>query len=166
MKKMNTLFSILALSVSASAFAGGANDHDHMHSGKDSSGGPVGMAHWMSPAAEQKRPNLVEASQASIKKGAQLFQKNCVSCHGANAEGDGPAGMALIPKPTNLRAMSGGHPDGDFAWKIKNGRGPMPAWGSILDDRKIWHLVNYIQSLGKTGAGYKPIKHDHAGHKH
>jgi mono/diheme cytochrome c family protein len=41
--------------------------------------------------------------------------------------------------------MSGGHVDGDFAWKIRNGRDEMPAWGEELDDAEIWNLVSFIQ---------------------
>jgi mono/diheme cytochrome c family protein len=43
--------------------------------------------------------------------------------------------------------MAGMHTDGDIAWKIENGRGPMPAWKNILNHDQIWDLVNYIQSL-------------------
>ncbi len=43
--------------------------------------------------------------------------------------------------------MAGHHPDGDFAWKITNGRGPMPGWKGTLTDEQIWNVVNFIQSL-------------------
>ncbi|MDH3371688.1 MAG: cytochrome c, partial [Gammaproteobacteria bacterium] len=59
-----------------------------------------------------------------------------------------PAGKALKPKPANLVAMAGGHSDGDYAWKIENGRGPMPGWKSALTQNQIWDVVNYVQSLG------------------
>ena len=38
---------------------------------------------------------------------------------GANAKN-------MVPKPSNLAAMAGHHSDGDMAWKIKKGKGPMP----------------------------------------
>jgi mono/diheme cytochrome c family protein len=40
------------------------------------------------------------------------------------------------------------HPAGDLAWKIAEGRGPMPGWKDWFSDTEIWHLVNFIQSLG------------------
>lgn len=49
----------------------------------------------------------------------------CARCHGHQALGDGPDVAGLPIKPTNLQAMAGRHPDGDFAWKIKKGRGEM-----------------------------------------
>jgi mono/diheme cytochrome c family protein len=45
--------------------------------------------------------------------------------------------------------MAGHHPDGDIAWKIANGRGPMPAWKETLSQKDIWHLTNFVQSLGQ-----------------
>ena len=74
--------------------------------------------------------------------------------------------------------MAGQHPDGDFAWKVANGRGAMPAWKEILSERDIWHVVNYIQSLehpDKTADAHhappgddhhKNPGHDHADHQH
>jgi mono/diheme cytochrome c family protein len=79
-----------------------------------------------------------------------------MSCHGENAEGNGPAATVLTPKPANLKKMSGTHSDGEFAWKIENGRGPMPAWKNILSENQIWDIVNYIQSL----SGPSMIQHD------
>ena len=38
-------------------------------------------------------------------KGAQLYQNNCMACHGVNADGNGPAAVALNPAPTNFRTV-------------------------------------------------------------
>jgi mono/diheme cytochrome c family protein len=140
---------------------------DHNKMKMDGQGGEMG-AHWMAPDDAAKRKNPVATSAASIERGKQLFQVNCASCHGAAGKGDGPAGVALNPKPTNLAAMAGGHADGDFAWKIANGRGPMPGWKSVLSEAQIWDAVNYIQSLASRTGGSSA--HDHAPgqdhHKH
>jgi len=66
-----------------------------------------------------------------------------------------------------LTVMAGQHPDGDFAWKIANGRGPMPAWKQSLKPNQIWDAVNFIQSLAPAGKGHSgAANHDHQGHKH
>jgi mono/diheme cytochrome c family protein len=114
-------------------------------------------AHWMAPADAAQRKNPMAADAASIARGRQLYQANCASCHGAGGKGDGPAAAALKPKPADLTAMAGSHPDGDFAWKIANGRGPMPGWKSVLSEAQIWDTVNFIQSLAPRASG-----HDHA----
>jgi mono/diheme cytochrome c family protein len=118
--------------------------------------------HWMAPEAAAKRPNPVKANNASRARGKKLFAANCASCHGAGARGDGPAGAALNPRPADLTVMAGRHPDGDFAWKIANGRGPMPAWNGQLSEKNIWDLVNFIQGL----AGPKENSQPGAGHQH
>jgi mono/diheme cytochrome c family protein len=153
MKLLNTTI-LLIIMPFTSAWAAG--EHQGGHGGHD-------QMHWMSPQEAQNRPNQVTMSAHSVQQGRQIFEKNCVSCHGQNAEGDGPAAAAINPRPTNLKAMSGNHPDGDFAWKIANGRGAMPAWKDTLSSEQIWHLVNYIQSLG--GAN-NSMHGDHASHQH
>jgi mono/diheme cytochrome c family protein len=114
--------------------------------------------HWMAPEEAAKRPNPVKANNASRARGKKLYAANCASCHGASARGDGPAGAALNPRPADLTVMAGQHPDGDFAWKIANGRGPMPAWNGQLSEKNIWDLVNFIQGLA---APKKNHQHDH-----
>ena len=133
MKKIftTTLISLTLMNVS---FAGAGHDSQHWDA-------PFYVKYWYN--------NPVSANMHSVNQGEQIFQKNCISCHGKSARGDGPLAKTLMPKPTNLRMMSGMHADGDFAWKISNGRGAMPAWKETLKQEQIWHVVNYIQSLSK-----------------
>lgn len=141
-----------------SALAGASEpgtDHDKMqeHGATMATGG-----HWMAPEEAAKRPNPVKANNASRARGKKLFAANCASCHGASARGDGSAGAALNPRPADLTAMAGQHPDGDFAWKIARGRGPMPAWNGRLSEKNIWDLVNFIQGLAGPKKNHQ---HDH-----
>jgi len=137
-------------------------DHSKM---KMDGHGDAADAHWMAPDEAAKRPNPVKADKASVARGKKLFETNCASCHSNSGKGDGPAAKALNPKPVDLAAMAGQHPDGDFAWKIENGRGPMPAWKGTLTQNQIWDLVNYVQSLGPKNQ--KPSAHAHPpGHAH
>lgn len=132
------------------------------HSKMKMNGQAAAAGHWMAPEDAAKRKNPVATSAASVARGQKLYAANCASCHGAQGRGDGPAGAALKPKPTDLAAMAGGHTDGDYAWKIAHGRGPMPAWKGVLTENQIWDAVNYIQGLAKPGA---PHSHDST-HKH
>ena len=108
--------------------------------------------HWTSPDEALKQVNPVAVDKTSVAQGKKLYFDFCAGCHGDNAKGNGPYAASLSTKPSDLKAMSGGHEDGDFAWKIKNGRGDMPAWKDDLTTDEIWTLVNYIQSLGQKGA--------------
>lgn len=152
------LLALIGLPCSTLASAGTEGvDHDKMHGHGDAA---TAGGHWMAPEDAAKRPNPVATDRASRQRGRKLFAANCASCHGRAARGDGPAGAALNPKPADLTVMAGQHPDGDFAWKIANGRGPMPAWNAQLSEKNIWDLVNFIQSL----AG--PKKNHQHNHRH
>ena len=104
-------------------------------------------AHWMAPDAAQGRKNPIPASAESVARGAALFKTNCVLCHGPSGRGDGAVAASLDPRPADLVVMAGMHPAGDFAWKIANGRGMMPAWNELLSEADIWDLVNFIKRL-------------------
>ena len=133
---------------------------DHSKMKMDGQGDAAG-AHWMAPAEAVRRGNPVPADGASRERGRKLFEANCASCHGLTGRGNGPIAARLETLPADLAAMAGQHPDGDFAWKIANGRGPMPAWKGVLKDTEIWDLVNYIQSLGKSDDSHRGHSHAH-----
>jgi mono/diheme cytochrome c family protein len=101
--------------------------------------------HWDAPPEAAKRQNPIVRSAESIEQGKQLFQKFCAVCHGAEGKGDGPAANGLNPKPSDLTGED--HSDGEVAWKIETGRGPMPSWKKTLSQEEIWHLTHYVQSL-------------------
>ena len=116
--------------------------HEKVHS-KTS---PV-HGHWSAPPEAVERANPIPRIQTSIARGKNLFKTYCIACHGPGGRGDGPAAVGLNPKPPNLVKMAGHHADGDIAWKIANGRGPMPGWEKTISEEDIWHLTNFIQSL-------------------
>lgn len=91
--------------------------------------------------------NPIAASNDSITRGSALYQANCLSCHGAAGEGDGPLAAGMFPQPANFLAPhTRVHADGQlFEW-IRNGKPntDMPAFPQLTDEQ-IWDLVNYIQ---------------------
>jgi len=155
---------IALFGMSSQLFAEGNHAHKHAKPDHQNHGG----AHWASPKDAAARTNPVISDDASIARGAKSYATLCVSCHGEQALGDGLAGVSLNPKPTNLKAMSGGHSDGDFAWKIANGRGAMPAWKGTLSENEIWDLVNFIQDLKNDSNKNKDNNSNdsHSKHKH
>jgi mono/diheme cytochrome c family protein len=103
--------------------------------------------------------NPVRADGGSIRRGQASYQAHCLSCHGTTGRGDGPAGRALVPPPADLVAHAAHHSDGDYAWKIRTGNGPMPAFQEVLDESQVWDVVNYLRTLssGTRSAGH----HEH-----
>ncbi len=134
---LGAAISITISSVFAEGKHQGGHGHDSSHA----------EAHWASPKDAAARKNPVLSDQSSINRGKELYMANCTDCHGASAKGDGLLAASLTPKPTNLTIMAGNHTDGDFEWKIANGKGAMPGWKSSLSETQRWDLVNYIQGL-------------------
>ena len=108
-----------------------------------------------SPKA-RKVKNPVAATAASIDTGAQLYAKNCRFCHGPSGLGDGK----LAPKdmkPANLTDATWDHgsTDGEIFAVIAHGAGPdskMKGVKGRVSDTDIWHIINYIRSLGPKHA--------------
>jgi mono/diheme cytochrome c family protein len=46
--------------------------------------------------------SLLAPTPELLAKGKTIFSINCASCHGATGQGDGPAAVALNPKPRNF----------------------------------------------------------------
>lgn len=91
--------------------------------------------------------NPVAASSDSITRGSALFAANCLACHGASGQGDGPLSAGMYPPPANFLAPHTRlHTDGQFFDWIRNGKPntSMPAF-TTLTDEEIWHLINYIE---------------------
>lgn len=79
----------------------------------------------------------------------------CDGCHGKRGRGDGPAAVALNPRPADF-CTSAKHPTDDLKFKMivgggaKMGHSPaMPAWGHVLDEQAIWDLIAHMHTLCK-----------------
>ena len=85
-----------------------------------------------------------------LLKGKKLYNQMCAVCHGAKGKGDGVAGAALNPKPTNFTSASvQAQTDGAIFWKITEGRSPMASYKTILKEEQRWQLVNYLRTFKK-----------------
>ncbi len=104
---------------------------------------------WVAPQSEKAKKNPLPNDKKIIEQGEKVAKINCASCHGEKGKGDGPAAVALNPKPadwTSDRVQS--ETDGELFWKISNGRGPMPPWKHLPENDR-WALIRYIRSLKK-----------------
>ena len=108
-------------------------------------------------AAARTIKNPVASTPASVTAGAAAYKKYCAFCHGVDAKGHGP----LAPKdsnPPNLidATWVHGSTDGEIFTVIANGGGPnskMVGFKGKMPDQDLWHIVNFLRSLGpKTAA--------------
>ena len=96
--------------------------------------------------------NPLPTSTENIASGKKLYEAQCMVCHGASGDGDGPAGKQLVPRPADL-AFTRRFPiatDAFFFWTMSEGGKPfvtaMPAFGERLSDKEIWQITHYINS--------------------
>ncbi len=57
------------------------------------------------PAADVNK--LSQPTDSLVETGKKIFQTTCVSCHGTNGKGDGPASTGLNPAPRNFTSKNG-----------------------------------------------------------
>ena len=85
-------------------------------------------------------------------KGETQFKTLCVACHGEKGDGNGPAGAALTPKPTNFTdAANAERLTDEWVYKMvknggqANGKSPMMvAWSGALNDQQIRDVAAYV----------------------
>jgi mono/diheme cytochrome c family protein len=110
----------------------------------------TGGAHRHADAEAVKNP--VAADATSIAAGQKLYEKNCVSCHGATGKGDGKMGAELTPKPSDLTDAEWKHgsSDGEIFKVINEGvkNTGMRSYKSKMTEHEMWDVVNYVRSIG------------------
>lgn len=118
---------------------------------------------WTAPPAAAARKNPLTDSKAAAAAGASLFATNCVACHGNKGRGDGPAAVALNPKPANLANKTlWEQSDGALFWKISHGHTPMPGFSSTMTEDQRWQLVDFVRSLSPKPAAKAATKDTNA----
>lgn len=103
---------------------------------------------WPAPADKVKMKNPVKSDDGTVKEGKDLYNQHCKSCHGAKGKGDGPKAEKIdiscndFTKPEMKNVT-----DGEWFWKITDGRKPMPSYKEKLSDSERWKIINYMRSL-------------------
>ncbi len=90
--------------------------------------------------------NPTPGDPAAIERGGTLYAQQCVTCHGVDGRGDGPAAAGLQPPPADLRLHIPLHTDAETFLFITRGvpNTAMPAWEDVLTEAERWDLVNYL----------------------
>src|SRR5436853_871732 len=115
-------------------------------------------------------PKEVASSEASIKRGKEMFEAiECHKGHGTEGRGDGPSRAELKDEwghpiaPANLTkrwTFRGGASRTEIATRLAAGvlGTPMPTFiDSVEKPEDIWHLTNFILSLGPESPHYATL---------
>jgi len=87
---------------------------------------------------------------AEAKGGKALYDKLCVSCHGADGKGNPAMTKVFGEKALNLATKETTQKkDEELSKVITQGRGKMPASGKGLSKQEQRQLLDYMRSLAK-----------------
>jgi len=100
----------------------------------------------------------VRGEAQQLYGGPDLYRQYCASCHGLNAQGDGPVAAALkvkVPDLTRIAQRHGGtFPSSDVRDTIDGREAPrahgtrtMPVWGELFNQQATYRLLAYLQSI-------------------
>lgn len=99
---------------------------------------------------------MLAGSPELVAAGKSEYAIQCQSCHGPEGKGNGPAGLALNPRPRNFTVPDGwktGYKITDIYHTLSEGLGAvMPAF-DVLSPEKRFALAHYVQSLGRFNHG-------------
>lgn len=115
-------------------------------------------------------PPEAASSAESIKRGQEMYEAiECHKCHGTAGRADGPSrpelkddwGHPIAPANLTKRwTFRGGAGRGEIAMRIAAGAlgTPMPSFqDSVEKPEDIWHLANFIASLGPESVRYATL---------
>src|SRR5215212_1891212 len=92
----------------------------------------------------------------NLAEGKSIYEKSCAACHGAAGLGDGPAGVALNPKPPpigTVEHMRGVTPALTYrVISVGIAGTPMAGYAGMLTPEQRWNVVAYVNSLRSTHA--------------
>ena len=85
--------------------------------------------------------------------GDRLYKQKCVICHGLKGDGEGPAGAAFSPHPTDFtkpQFWQKKEIDQFIANTVKQGHPPMPAFD--LAPEEIQAIIDYMSHAFKPAS--------------
>ncbi len=129
---------------------------------------------YLGEANEQKPPQPVihdvsskpgKPSYERIRGGYAIYRNQCMHCHGASGDGNGPTAPFLWPRPRDYRmgvfkftSTSGSGPDSkptreDLRRTLHQGipNTSMPAFATLLTPSEIEQVIDYVMFLSMRG---------------
>jgi len=119
---------------------------------------------WIDPPeAYAGRISNKWAEADAIARGEEIYEAQCISCHGADGQGTGPIAQALSHPPadlTNNFHTSPGNGDAYLFWRVSEGGtvepfksqdSAMPAFKNVLSVSERWDVLSYVHTFFHQG---------------
>lgn len=119
---------------------------------------------WIDPPeAYASRISNKWADADAIARGEEIYEAQCISCHGADGQGTGPIAQALSHPPadlTNNFHTSPGNGDAYLFWRVSEGGtvepfksqdSAMPAFKNVLSVSERWDVLAYVHTFFHQG---------------
>jgi mono/diheme cytochrome c family protein len=90
-----------------------------------------------------------EAHNVSARSPAELYARNCASCHGKDGKAKTFKGKLKHARDLTDPTWQGNVGDERLFNSIMNGKGKMPAYSKKLSEQEIDSLVTYVRALKK-----------------
>lgn len=104
---------------------------------------------WIVPRDQSALSNPSEYNLENVKKGKEIYTRNCQSCHGDPGKNNP---LALVPLPVDIASeRMHANSEGDIFYKITTGRGIMPLFEATLSEDDRWKLINFIMNFKPGG---------------
>lgn len=114
--------------------------------------------------------NPLPVTEQNLMSGQQVYEQQCVSCHGEKGDGNGPGSTFLNPPPADFTspddaAHGSDTSPGSYYWRILRGvpGTGMENFGTRLTVEEIWQVVMYLKTIPKNGGlpGGRPKTSDY-----
>jgi copper transport protein len=86
---------------------------------------------------------------AMVERGEEVYIQQCLSCHGPELRGDGPASEGMEPPPADFsQPHTMVHSDEDLIYWVRNGKQgtAMPGFQDTLSDQEIRDVLSYVEA--------------------
>jgi mono/diheme cytochrome c family protein len=92
---------------------------------------------------------IAQVIRGDSRAGQSVYEQQCLRCHGAKLDGNGPDSQDLIVRPANLQSqVTRSKTDWELLVAISNGVlfSPMHSFRGKLTDQQMLDVLSYIRS--------------------
>ena len=104
---------------------------------------------WLVPPDQSLIENPIPYTLENVKAGQEIYNRNCMSCHGSPGKNNP---LALVPLPVDIASeQMHRNSEGDMFYKITTGRGVMPPFEATLSETERWQVIKYMLNYKPGG---------------